>query len=106
MLQSQLTANDKVLVDHVIEDVPFEDTTYPFFFQPVIHALAGADAVTIAVSMLGLHVYHGLWSSTQTLGLHYPVVTRWRRPVSVATAVVIVVGYLSVPLAVLAGWVG
>jgi succinate dehydrogenase / fumarate reductase cytochrome b subunit len=60
----------------------------------------------IAVTMLGFHIYHGLWSSTQTLGIRYPVVTRWRRPVSAGTAVAIVLGYLSVPLAVLAGWVG
>jgi len=59
----------------------------------------------IAVTMLGFHLQHGLWSSTQTLALRYPVVLRWRRPVAVVTSVMIVVGYLSVPLAVLAGWV-
>jgi succinate dehydrogenase / fumarate reductase cytochrome b subunit len=59
----------------------------------------------VAVIMLGLHIQHGLWSSTQTLALHYPVVLRLRMPISVATSAVIVMGYLSVPVAVLANWV-
>ncbi|MFP6605801.1 MAG: ABC transporter ATP-binding protein [Myxococcota bacterium] len=42
----------KVLVDHVIQDIPFGDTRYPFFFQPVIEALHGASPTTIAVTML------------------------------------------------------
>jgi ATP-binding cassette subfamily B protein len=44
----------KVLVDHVIQDVPFENTNYPFFFQPIITALDGADPVTIALVMLAI----------------------------------------------------
>lgn len=44
----------KVLVDHVISDLPFEETNYPFFFQPIVDALAGAGPVTIAVSMLAV----------------------------------------------------
>jgi len=54
---------------------------------------------------LGLHMYHGLWSMTQTLGLDFPPVTRWRRPVSAALALVVVVGNVSLPLAVLTGWI-
>ena len=42
----------KVLIDHVIQDVPFQDTRYPFFFQPVIDALHGATPATIALAML------------------------------------------------------
>lgn len=59
----------------------------------------------LAVTMLGFHIEHGLWSSTQTLALRFTAVVRWRRPVSIATSVLIVAGYLSVPVAVLAHWV-
>ena len=62
-----------------------------------------ALAYVVAVAMLGLHLYHGLWSSTQTLAIRYPVVVRWRRPVAAGVAAGIVGGYWLVPLAVLAG---
>jgi len=58
----------------------------------------------VAVAALGLHVYHGLWSSTQTLALQSPVVRDWARFTSAVLALLLVVGYLSVPAAVLAGW--
>jgi len=40
-------------------------------------------AYIAAMFPLGLHVYHGLWSATQTLALRFPQVRRWRRPVAV-----------------------
>jgi succinate dehydrogenase / fumarate reductase cytochrome b subunit len=58
-----------------------------------------------AVGTLGLHIYHGLWSSTQTLALRSPRLRRWRRPFSAALALAVVAGYLAVPASVLAGWV-
>ena len=54
---------------------------------------------------LGLHVYHGLWSATQSLALENARVRRWRRPVAAGVALVIVLGNVSVPLAVLVGLV-
>ena len=56
----------------------------------------------IAVSVVGLHVYHGIWSSLQTLGLNQAGHTRWRKA-SAAVATLIVLGNISIPLAVLAG---
>jgi succinate dehydrogenase / fumarate reductase cytochrome b subunit len=58
----------------------------------------------VALLALGLHLYHGLWSTTQTLAMRWPLVHRWRRPVSGVVAVVLVIGYLLVPVAVAAGW--
>jgi len=55
---------------------------------------------------LGLHLYHGAWSVTQTLGVDGPHVDRWRRTVAAAIALVVVLGNISIPVAVLAGWVG
>lgn len=57
----------------------------------------------IGVIALGLHLYHGLWSATQTFGLNNPKYNRWRRPVALWTAVLISAGYISIPLAVLTG---
>jgi len=55
---------------------------------------------------LGLHLYHGAWSVTQTLGTDGPRVARVRRAVAAALALVVTLGNISIPVAVLAGWVG
>jgi succinate dehydrogenase / fumarate reductase cytochrome b subunit len=53
--------------------------------------------------LLGLHLYHGLWSMFQSLGWSHPAYNRFRRPFAVSFALVVSVGFLSVPLAVLFG---
>jgi succinate dehydrogenase / fumarate reductase cytochrome b subunit len=58
----------------------------------------------VSMVLLGLHLYHGLWSMTQTLAFHGPRVKKWRRPVAAAIAIVISAGNISIPLAVLFGW--
>jgi succinate dehydrogenase / fumarate reductase cytochrome b subunit len=62
-----------------------------------------AVAYIAAMVVLGLHLYHGLWSALQTLGLLTPPTERWRRSAAAAFAALIVAGYVSIPLAVLAG---
>jgi succinate dehydrogenase / fumarate reductase cytochrome b subunit len=57
----------------------------------------------LAMLALGLHMYHGLWSMLQTLGLSSPRWNPWRKGVALAVAGVVVVGNISIPLAVLAG---
>lgn len=57
----------------------------------------------IGVVALGLHLYHGIWSATQTFGINNPKYNRIRRPVALWTAVLISAGYISIPLAVLLG---
>ncbi|WP_155347114.1 succinate dehydrogenase cytochrome b subunit [Acrocarpospora pleiomorpha] len=55
----------------------------------------------IAVIMVGLHLRHGLWSAFQTLGL-----ARGRQGLKVSAALlsaVLVVGFLSVPFAIMIG---
>ena len=56
-----------------------------------------------AMAVLGLHLYHGVWSGLQTLGLHTPPTDRLRRGFAAGFAGLIVAGYASIPLAVLAG---
>ncbi len=59
----------KVLIDHVIQGVPFDDTRYPFFFQPFVDGLRGASPseIAIAVTVLSgvlLAVFGGWGSGT------------------------------------------
>jgi succinate dehydrogenase / fumarate reductase cytochrome b subunit len=62
-----------------------------------------AVAYIVANIVVGFHVYHGIWSACQTLGLNRPPVERWRRRGAAAFAVLLTVGYLVVPVAVLTG---
>src|SRR5438876_1030443 len=62
-----------------------------------------AAAYIAAMVVLGLHLYHGTWSALQTLGLNPPPTGRWRRGAAAAIAVLIAGGYISIPVAVLAG---
>jgi succinate dehydrogenase / fumarate reductase cytochrome b subunit len=58
-----------------------------------------------AMLALGLHVYHGFWSLFQTLGLNNTVYNGLLRGLALLTALVLVVGFVSGPLAVLFGYV-
>ena len=60
-------------------------------------------AYVVAMLAVGLHIYHGVWSALQTLGLHRAPVDRWRRGVAGAVAAAITVGYIAIPVAVLTG---
>ncbi len=70
------------------------------FQQPAISAVYIA-----AMLLLGAHLFHGAWSMMHTLGLSGPGYKPWRRMVGPAVAAAIVAGYISIPVAVLAGWV-
>jgi succinate dehydrogenase / fumarate reductase cytochrome b subunit len=52
---------------------------------------------------LGFHLYHGVWSVFQTLGLNHPKYNPWRRVVASLAGVGIAAGYVSIPAAVLLG---
>ena len=57
----------------------------------------------VAMLALGLHMYHGVWSMTQTLGLAHPRYDGCRRGFAAAFTGLVVAGNISIPLAVLAG---
>jgi len=67
------------------------------------HAWPVALAYVVAMLAVGLHIYHGVWSALQTLGLHRAPVDRWRRGVAGAVAAAITLGYVAIPVSVLAG---
>jgi succinate dehydrogenase / fumarate reductase cytochrome b subunit len=58
----------------------------------------------IAVSLLGVHLYHGLWSMFQSLGISHPRYTPQLKTFAKIFAIVIVLGFIIVPIAVLAGF--
>jgi succinate dehydrogenase / fumarate reductase cytochrome b subunit len=61
-------------------------------------------AYVVAMAFLGLHLYHGVWSMFQTLGIDTP---RWNGTIRTAAKVVSIalfVGFSTVPVAIAAGW--
>ncbi|HEX5436880.1 MAG TPA: succinate dehydrogenase cytochrome b subunit [Gemmatimonadaceae bacterium] len=59
----------------------------------------------LAMIALGLHIFHGAWSSTRTLGLNQPASDPFHRPIATLIAVVVWAGFTLVPLAIFFGWV-
>jgi succinate dehydrogenase / fumarate reductase, cytochrome b subunit len=57
----------------------------------------------VATLLLGFHLYHGVWSMLQTVGLSHPRYDALRKRAAAAFAVIVVLGNLSFPLAVLTG---
>ena len=59
----------------------------------------------IANLALGLHLFHGLWSMFNSLGLNHLRFNSWRRIFAVAFALIITLGNISFPISVLMGFV-
>lgn len=57
----------------------------------------------VAVLAMGLHVQHGFWSAAQTLGVGNATRDRVLKTLANILAVVLTVGFVSVPLAVMTG---
>jgi len=57
----------------------------------------------ITMVALGLHLYHGAWSSIRTLGYAKTAVNPLRRHLALAVALVVWLGFTLVPLGVIAG---
>ncbi|SRR5712691_5679390 len=56
----------------------------------------------IAMALLCLHLRHGLWSILQTLGFHHPRYTPRVKMAAIIVAILIFLGFVSIPVAVLA----
>lgn len=80
-----------------VEGEVYRNVIVGFSFWPV------AVVYVIAILALGLHLRHGAWSMLQTLGASHPQWDRLRNLAATAFTVIIVLGFISVPLAVLAG---
>ena len=58
-----------------------------------------------SICLLGLHLRHGIWSMFQSVGFNHPRYTPILKSVAVWIAVIIVLGYISIPISVLLGLV-
>lgn len=59
----------------------------------------------VAMIFLGLHLYHGVWSMLQTLGVNHPRYNTWIHRLALLIALVVAIGNISFPVAVLTGMV-
>ena len=75
----------------------WENMTSAFKIVPV------AVAYIIAMVLLCLHMYHGLWSWCQTLGMHHPRYTPVVKRAAALAAILIAAGFISIPVAIMMG---
>jgi len=59
----------------------------------------------IAMLLLCLHLYHGLWSMLQSLGVLQARYTPALKRAAAVVAILIAAGNISIPVSVMAGWV-
>jgi succinate dehydrogenase / fumarate reductase, cytochrome b subunit len=57
----------------------------------------------VANIALGIHLFHGTWSLFQSMGWSNPRFNQWRKGLAVGVATVVVLGNVSIPVAVQAG---
>lgn len=77
-------------------------------YQNVVAAFAVwpiALFYVVAMGALCLHLYHGIWSMLQTVGWSTARNQRKQKIAARAIAIVVFLGFSSVPVSVLAGWV-
>jgi len=67
---------------------------------------AAALFYIVANIALATHLYHGVWSMFQTLGVNHPRYTPWLKVGAKAFGIAIGLGNCSIPLAVLTGLLG
>lgn len=75
----------------------YENLANSFKYWPV------AIGYVVVMVVLCFHLYHGIWSLFQTLGFDNPDRNRFLRLFAVIAAVLITVGFSSVPLAFMSG---
>ncbi|MBZ5575449.1 MAG: succinate dehydrogenase cytochrome b subunit [Acidobacteriia bacterium] len=64
---------------------------------------AVAGFYVLAMLLLCLHLYHGVWSMFQSVGVSHPRYTIWLKRFAALSALLIALGNISIPVAVLAG---
>jgi succinate dehydrogenase / fumarate reductase cytochrome b subunit len=79
---------------------PYNNLVYGFR-QPL-----AATSYIIAMSMLGFHLVHGVWSMFQSVGFNHPRYRDTLRAFATASAAAIALGNISIPIAVMTRLVG
>ena len=80
-----------------LEDEPYDNVVAGFNLIPI------ALFYVLAMGCLCFHLFHGVWSLFQTLGVNHPRYTPKLRLLAKMVAFVLFLGFSSVPIAVLAG---
>ena len=80
-----------------VEGNPYQNVATAFKNPLVV----GLYLVTMAI--VGLHLYHGIWSSGRSLGMSPPSPRPLRRSLALALALLIWLGFSVIPIAVYAG---
>lgn len=62
-----------------------------------------AGFYVLAMIALGMHLYHGVWSMLQTLGVNHPRYNHWRRKAALAVALIVTLANISFPVAIVTG---
>jgi len=78
----------------------YENLVYSFRRLPV------SAFYIVAMLLLGAHLYHGLWSMFQSMGFSHPRYTPVIKRAAAWVAILLVAGFISIPIAVLTGLVG
>lgn len=98
------------IVYHILHFTTGHAHTGPFEHGAVHANLVNAFSLwwvaalyVLAMVFLGLHLYHGVWSLTQTLGWDNPRFEPWRRRIALGIALLVALGNISIPVAVLTG---
>ncbi len=89
-----LTVNENAQPGHPYENVL---ATFGTWYGNAIYL--------VAVLALGFHIRHGFWSAAQTLGVGSATRDRALKAAATALALALTVGFASVPVAVMTGWV-
>jgi len=84
-------------------------TVHPDFVEADVHhnVVSGfrvwyvSAVYIVAMLMLALHLYHGVWSMCESLGVNYPKYNRLIRALATILTVIVAVGFISIPAAVL-----
>jgi succinate dehydrogenase / fumarate reductase cytochrome b subunit len=82
---------------HFVEGDPYHNVASGFH-SPVVVIF-----YLIAMVAVGLHLYHGMWSSGRSLGMSPPSPYPLRRSVALVLALLIWLGFSVIPIAVYAG---
>jgi succinate dehydrogenase / fumarate reductase, cytochrome b subunit len=88
-------------------------TLHPDFFEgDVYHNVISAFQIwwvsaiyIVAMLALSLHLYHGIWSMFQSLGVSNPKYNEGLRKLATVLTIIVVAGFISIPVAVLLGLV-
>jgi succinate dehydrogenase / fumarate reductase cytochrome b subunit len=80
-----------------VEGDPYHNVAAGFHSLPVV------VLYLIAMGAVGLHLYHGIWSSGRSLGMSPPSPRPLRRTIALGLSLLIWLGFTVIPIAVYAG---